>query len=92
MARSNVIWLVTDKSRLPLGAFTVKHELVTWLGKQLPSDVGGCTVWKIPDGFHTTAGRPYPLAAQDVTEDITKIVVKASGDTYVGTFAIGGAT
>lgn len=35
MARSSYIYVVQDGvSEHPLGAFTVKHELITWLSKR----------------------------------------------------------
>lgn len=48
MARSVTIWLVTGSESEPLAAFTVKHELVTWLERwQMRED--DCTVWKMAD-------------------------------------------
>ncbi len=33
MARSSYIWLVMSKTRVPVAAFTVKHELESFLDK-----------------------------------------------------------
>jgi hypothetical protein len=52
MPRSRYIYTVVDVSGSPvLAAFTVKHELITWLGVQShlsPAD----TVWRFNDGGH----------------------------------------
>lgn len=34
MSRSTSIWLVVDETAHPVAAFTVKHELSTWLAKR----------------------------------------------------------
>ena len=50
MARSSYIYLVQDKdlNRTPVAAFTVKHELATWLSR----NPGNYTLWRIGDGGH----------------------------------------
>jgi hypothetical protein len=50
MARSQHIWVVLRLGRgAPAGAFTVKHELIAWLGKQPDRD--DMTIWRCPDGL-----------------------------------------
>jgi hypothetical protein len=49
MARSNYIYVVNALT--PVAAFTVKHELLTWLGKQEGLD--GLTVYRLTDGAKT---------------------------------------
>lgn len=62
MARSSYIYLVKGSGNVgnynPLAAFTVKHELVTWLKKRFPGGVGlnGVEGWRMPDG--DPGGRP----------------------------------
>ena len=46
MARSTYIYLVTGALRLPVAAFTVKHELKTWLAR----NPGEYEFWRIGDG------------------------------------------
>jgi hypothetical protein len=48
MARSVYIWLVLGSEREPLAAFTVKHELITWL-ERCEMNEDNCTLWKIAD-------------------------------------------
>lgn len=50
MPRSSTIWLVTDCYKQPIAAFTVKHEMVTFL-----KNSGDLTllVVKMFDGYRT---------------------------------------
>lgn len=52
MARSVTIWVVqstvTDE---PFAAFTVKHELVTWLTER-QHQIAGFRLFRVPDGLH----------------------------------------
>ena len=52
MARSTTIWViqstVTDE---PFAAFTVKHELKTWL-EEREHQVAGFRLFRVPDGLH----------------------------------------
>jgi hypothetical protein len=53
MARASNIYLVVwqDYDGVDvLAAFTVKHEMVTWLRKQAPKDLVGCDILRMPDG------------------------------------------
>ena len=49
MARSSYIYIVTDAEKNILAAFTVKHELQTWIARQ-PS-VEGYGFWRVHDGL-----------------------------------------
>ena len=52
MARSTYVYLVMW-SGVPFGAFTVKHELRSWLGRQLTAGsyrLDGLIVFRMPDG------------------------------------------
>jgi hypothetical protein len=68
MARAHSIWLVEYNdgydSQWPVGTFTVKHELVTWLGKQASLD--NLLVYKMKDGIPTAE---YPGGGVDVDLD-----------------------
>lgn len=60
MARSEAAWVVLDGgTREPVAAFTVRHELVTWLGRR-PS-LEGLEVWRCGDGLAQGAPRAVPL-------------------------------
>lgn len=53
MARAYNIYLVVwhDYDGVdPKAAFTVKHEMITWLRKQPPDDLVGCGVLRMRDG------------------------------------------
>lgn len=47
MARSTNVYVVNSWYGSPIAAFTVKHELVTWLRKQPPI---AFILWRVPDG------------------------------------------
>jgi hypothetical protein len=49
MARSTYCYVVTEYGD-PISAFTVKHELVTWLKRQ--DDVSELKVTRVADGLH----------------------------------------
>lgn len=53
MARAHSIWIVRDiedgYQRDPIGAFTVKHELVSWLELD-DTDTYGLTITVVRDG------------------------------------------
>lgn len=53
MARAHSIWIVRNIEdgyrRDPIGAFTVKHELVTWLERD-DTDTYGLTITIVRDG------------------------------------------
>lgn len=53
MARAHSVWIVRDiedgYQRDPIGAFTVKHELVSWL-KREDVDPYGLTITVVRDG------------------------------------------
>jgi hypothetical protein len=61
MARSTYIWTVFKGSHL-IGTFTVKHEMITWLGKR--TDFYGVRVYRMPDG------NPYNSKPVDKTAEI----------------------
>lgn len=50
MARAHTIWIVVDElGGVPLAAFTVKHELVTWAERH-PNILADCRIFSVPDG------------------------------------------
>lgn len=53
MARAHSIWIVRDITdgyrRDPIGAFTVKHELISWLERE-DTDPYGLTITVVRDG------------------------------------------
>lgn len=67
MARATTIWViqstVTDE---PFAAFTVKHELKTWLN-QRRHQIVGFRLFRVPDGLHHD-----PASTQEV--DITTLL------------------
>jgi hypothetical protein len=60
MARAHSIWIVRDIAdgfkRDPIGAFTVKHELITWLERD-DTDPYGLTITIVRDGNLKYANR-----------------------------------
>ncbi len=48
MARAHNVFVVTEGG-LPVGAFTVKHELASWLRKEWDK-LDRLYVWRMPDG------------------------------------------
>lgn len=67
MARSSYIYLALDKHSTPLGAFTVKHELVTWL-KNRPYDAD--CVLRMPDGVPWGVSMPeFTMRGTDISSD-----------------------
>jgi hypothetical protein len=50
MARAHTVWIVI-KNKTPVCAFTVKHELISWL-KENRKGWNLWEVWKLPDGGH----------------------------------------
>jgi hypothetical protein len=67
MARSTYIYLALGRQGEVEAAFTVKHELVTWL----EHSQGDYELWRIPDGGH---GEPSRLELQHHTEGRCGIV------------------
>jgi hypothetical protein len=72
MARSSSIWLVYDPSGKVAAAFTVKHEMLSWIRSQ-PDPITTWTVHRMPDNpskQHHRMPDPIDLAAMLVaTED-----------------------
>jgi len=64
MARAETIWIVKGDIQL-LAAFTVKHELETWLSKR--DDLDRLTVFRLPDGGYGTA-QLVPIADLKINE------------------------
>lgn len=51
MARAQTIWVVfQDPLPLPLGTFTVKHEMVTYLRRHPEYPVDSLRIFRYPDG------------------------------------------
>lgn len=63
MARSAYIYVVDDPGRGP-EAFTVKHELLSWLGNN--PDPGGRLVWRCKDGRYKSAP-PVLMPREELT-------------------------
>ena len=61
MPRSNVIYVVQLSDHV-VAAFTVKHELVTWLERQSEPFIHA--VWRVPDN----RGDGRPITKLDVAE------------------------
>jgi hypothetical protein len=72
MARAHAVWVVMDKDKFPIAAFTVKHELVTWIERQFMGALAHCVIWKLPDGFRLTVMDDPRPAARDVTNEFMK--------------------
>lgn len=47
MSRATTIWVILDASKAVHAAFTVRHEMVSWLGQQ--SDLTGWEALRVPD-------------------------------------------
>lgn len=56
MARSTCVYVVLSGKRV-LAGFTVKHELVSWLGRRA-TGVDGLTVWRSQDNPSSDASAP----------------------------------
>ena len=65
MARAHSIWIVRDTNdgyqRPPIGAFTVKHELISWLKK---IDPYGLTITVVRDGNLKYTNYPDDLLSE----------------------------
>lgn len=59
MARASAVYVVLEGGKPPAG-FTVKHELVTWLGRhEAPATLA---IWRVPDGpYKTREGVRVPV-------------------------------
>lgn len=63
MARSAYIWVVQPSGAIqPTAAFTVKHELVTWLGRLSEDLRSRLSVWRLPDGSSGNSPVQYDVA------------------------------
>lgn len=76
MARAHSIWIVRDIAdgfkRDPIGAFTVKHELVTWL-KRDDVDPYGLTITVVRDGnlkYSTPLLSDWEVLPQTIPADL----------------------
>lgn len=68
MARSTCVYAVLTEGWTPLAAFTVKHELVTWLRRQGDA-ARGLEVWRCGDGL--SRGKPVELDVAELLGDAT---------------------
>lgn len=79
MARSPAVWVVIDDATaMPVAAFTVKHELCTWLWKyENPQSISHLHGWKVIDGYRhwidKTAAGPWPLDLLFLREEGRKL-------------------
>ncbi|MER7280385.1 hypothetical protein ABT369_38710 [Dactylosporangium sp. NPDC000244] len=56
MSRSNYVYIVQHPTtQIPLAAFTVKHELMSWITRRLADDtlLPQTPVWRVRDGWRT---------------------------------------
>ena len=76
MARSSYVYVVTRLGE-PVKAFTVKHELLTWIERNYDS-AQYCTYWRLPDNgvdpavaerLGMTPSYPRELALGDLLKD-----------------------
>jgi hypothetical protein len=51
VARSNVVWLLTYLNE-PVAAFTVKHELISWLAEEENREWHNMQLYRMKDGPH----------------------------------------
>jgi hypothetical protein len=74
MARSPAVWIVVNDIGIPVAAFTVKHELCTWLWKfENPQSIDHLHGWKVTDGVRHWFSRddrsgPWPLDLNELRE------------------------
>jgi len=51
MARSHAVWIVMAYHDYPIAAFTVKHELRSWLEQQNQAAIKrNCEIYRLHDG------------------------------------------
>ena len=70
MARAETIWLVMHLGH-PKAAFTVKHELETWLSKQEEDFLLTAQVWRLADNPYSSSPVPalVPLDSLKISPD-----------------------
>ena len=70
MARAHAIWILTESTFYPVAAFTVKHELVTFLDKQ-PNPDPTLKVIRVVDRpfWKTWEDGQISAEPEDVTEE-----------------------
>jgi len=72
MARSHAIWLVcayAGESKIPVAAFTVKHELQSWLDKRFKGDKNQLQIFRMIDNPYYDANDVLHTVPNDVTKD-----------------------
>jgi hypothetical protein len=62
VARSSYIWVVQRHDALA-AAFTVKHEMISWLEQQNAIDSGWWVI-RMPDGPRRATNEPVTFAAE----------------------------
>jgi len=78
MARSPAVWVVVNTTGIPVAAFTVKHELCSWLWKfENPQSITHLHGWKVLDGYRhwvkKEASGPWPLDLLYLREEGRKL-------------------
>lgn len=72
MARSTYIYVVMDSGDEVVAAFTVKHELLTWLSSHTNDDYH---VWRLDDGartfWHPQTDRFLSRSPTEITEHLS---------------------
>lgn len=75
MARSHAIWVVTSELTYvggpPVAAFTVKHELASWLASLEPPQRIWLHVWKMPNLLFNVGGNAHLLRDVEQPEEVT---------------------
>lgn len=70
MSRSSTIWIVIDESHDVVAAFTVKHELVSFLGRQRTRDKFHLwSLYRVPDNPGIVARPPKEFEIAALLED-----------------------
>lgn len=66
MARSTCVYVVVGSDDVPIAGFTVKHELITWLGRRQDEEylVTNGRVWRCGDGLRQ--GEPRVMTTKEL--------------------------
>jgi hypothetical protein len=73
MARSSYIYVVTNKGELR-AAFTVKHELVSWLDRHDDDQLSEFELWRCQDGVYKDKAPRRMPDPRRVQVKVTQIV------------------
>jgi hypothetical protein len=73
MARSTNIYVV-EQTGVTVAAFTVKHEMVTWLHRLTETERRDMTVWRVRDGVFSNVGSVLPHDQPPVEIDLAELL------------------